>query len=173
MASISTKRGDTGQTNLVGGVRVSKNSLRVEVNGTIDELNSVMGFARSICKDSEVCELVKGIQRELFDISLSLATPPESKKQPPNISTDLVEALTAHVHRIEKIEGISFKWALPGEDTVSAAFVMARTVWRRAERQLVSLIDEQIDSNILPYFNRLSDLLWLFGRLVELQAGVD
>jgi len=169
MPNISTKRGDTGQTSLLGGVRVSKSSLRVEAYGTIDELNAVMGFARSICENAEVCELVKAIQQELFVVCASLATPADSKKPPPSVTTEMVEALTGHVHRLENVEGLLFDWALPGENRVSAAFDMARTVCRRAERHLVRLTEsgEKIDSNILPYFNRLSDLLWLLGRVVN------
>ena len=175
MASVTTKRGDGGETSLAGGIRVSKAHLRVETYGTIDELNSVMGFARSICEDAEVAELVKSIQRELFTVGSSLATPPESKKSPPDVTPEMVEVLTEHVHRIENIEGMLFDWSIAGEHTVSAAFDMARTVCRRAERHLVNLIDsgEEVNSNILPYLNRLSDLLWLLGRLVELRAGVD
>jgi cob(I)alamin adenosyltransferase len=175
MASVSTKRGDGGQTSLVGGVRISKSNLRVEAYGTIDELNSVMGFARSICEDAEVCELVKTIQRELFVVGSSLATAPDSQKRPSSVTTDMVDALTAQVHHIENTEEILFDWSLPGEHKVSAAFDMARTVCRRAERNIVRLTEsaEQIDPNILPYVNRLSDLLWLLGRLLELRAGVD
>jgi len=175
MASISTQRGDAGQTSLVGGVRISKSSLRVEVYGTIDELNSVMGFARSICEDVEVSETVKAIQRELFVLGASLATQPDSQKQSAKITPQMVDTLTAHVHRLEQKDGIFFEWALPGEHQVSAAFDMARTVCRRAERLIVHLIEfgEPVDPNILPYMNRLSDLLWLLGRLVELRAGVD
>jgi cob(I)alamin adenosyltransferase len=175
MASVSTKRGDGGQTSLAGGIRVSKAHLRVETYGTIDELNSVMGFARSICEDSEVHDLVKSIQRELFAVGSSLATPPESKKSPPQVTPEMVEALTAHVHRIENMEGMLFDWSIAGEHTASAAFDMARTVCRRAERHLVQFIEsgEEVNPNILPYLNRLSDLLWLFGRLVELRAGIN
>jgi len=175
MASVTTKRGDGGETSLVGGIRVSKAHLRVETYGTIDELNSVMGFARSICEEAEVAELVKSIQRELFAVGSSLATQPESKKSPPLMTPEMVEALTEQVHRIENLEGMLFDWSIAGEHTVSAAFDMARTVCRRAERHLVQLIEsgEEVDPNILPYLNRLSDLLWLLGRLVELRAGVN
>jgi cob(I)alamin adenosyltransferase len=175
MASVSTKRGDGGQTSLVGGVRISKSNRRVEAYGTIDELNSVMGFARSICEDAEVCELVKNIQRELFVVGSSLATAPDSQKRPSSVTTEMVDALTAQVHQIENTEEILFDWSLPGEHKVSAAFDMARTVCRRAERNIVCLTEsgEQIEPNILPYVNRLSDLLWLLGRLLELRAGVN
>ena len=83
--SIATQRGDAGQTALTGGVRVSKSSLQVETYGTIDELNSLMGFARSICDNEEIKNLLKEIQRELFQVGSALATPPKSRKgQPPD-----------------------------------------------------------------------------------------
>ena len=72
--SISTKRGDRGETSLVGGVRVTKSSLRVEAFGTVDELNSAMGLARSICDDNAICESALRIQRELFTVGSILAT---------------------------------------------------------------------------------------------------
>lgn len=175
MKSIATQQGDDGQTQLVGGSRISKSHLRVEAYGTVDELNTVMGFARSLCQEVEINQIVKNIQRELFIIGSSLATPPTSSRQPPPITTTMVEALTHQVHHLEQTEKISFAWALPGENSIVAAFDMARTVCRRAERQVVRLreTDEVIDPNILPYLNRLSDLLWLLGRLLEVKMGID
>jgi Cobalamin adenosyltransferase len=84
--SIATKRGDGGQTGLAGGIRVSKTHPRVECYGTIDELISQMGFARSICQDAEVRERLEKIQRELYKVGSAIATPPESKKTPPDIT---------------------------------------------------------------------------------------
>ena len=83
--SISTTRGDGGQTGLAGGIRVSKADLRVESYGTVDELNTVLGFARSICQNPEIKAWTETIQRTLFRLGSALATPPESKKQPPII----------------------------------------------------------------------------------------
>ncbi|MGH9898559.1 MAG: cob(I)yrinic acid a,c-diamide adenosyltransferase [Pyrinomonadaceae bacterium] len=173
--SIATKRGDKGQTSLAGGVRVSKSILRVETYGTVDELNSAMGFARAISDDGEVCDLVKSIQRELFSVASAIATPTESRKSPPLITAEMVEALTEHVHRIEKMDGILSDWSIPGEHAAAAAFDLARTICRRAERHLVRFIEsgEEVDPHILAYINRLSDLLWLFGRLLEMRAGVN
>jgi cob(I)alamin adenosyltransferase len=175
MTSVTTKRGDGGETSLANGLRISKADLRVETYGTIDELNAVMGFARSLCENTEINQLVKSIQRELFTLCSSLATPKEAQKSSTTVTPAMVEALTAQVHRLEKMEGMLSDWSIAGEHTVSAAFDMARTVCRRAERHLVRLIntDESINPNILPYLNRLSDLLWLLGRWVELQAGVS
>lgn len=173
--SIATKRGDAGQTGLAGGIRVSKASTRVEVYGNVDELISTMGFARSICPDQQTRILLKEIQRELFSLGSALATPPESSKTPPVITTEMVDRLTAEIHRIEAIEGVLADWSIPGEDACSAALDVARTVCRRTERGIVQLIESGVDvaPEILAYINRLSDLLWIEGRLVELGQGVS
>ena len=115
MRSISTMRGDAGETSLAGGVRVSKGSLRVETYGTVDELNSTLGFARSICEDAEIAAFTKGVQQDLFKIGSSLATPAESPKPQIVIDPSLVDRLTAEVHRIEAIEGMLADWSIPGE----------------------------------------------------------
>ena len=173
--SIATKHGDQGETGLIGGERVSKADLRVEAYGTIDELNSLLGFARSICDDAEVRELTKSIQRELFAVSGSVANPQSGQRESPYVTVEMVEALTAHVNRIESMEGILSDWSLPGEHAAAAAYDVARTVCRRAERAAVRLAeaDEEVEPNVIVYLNRLSDLLWLCGRLLELRAGVD
>lgn len=175
MRSISTMRGDEGETSLAGGVRVSKASIRVETYGTIDELNSTMGFARSICDDADIAALTKTIQQDLFKIGSSLATPPESPKPQVIIEPGLVDRLTAEVHRIEAIEGVLGDWSIAGEHSAAAAYDVARTVCRRAERALVRLQEAGtvVQPGILAYVNRLSDLLWLLGRKLEHDAGVS
>jgi len=172
--SIATMRGDGGETGLAGGIRVSKSSERVEAYGTIDELISTMGFARAICADEEVRTLTRAIQKELFAVGSAVATPPESAKKPPEITDAMVDALTAEVHRIEAIEGILADWSIPGEHAEAAAYDVARTVCRRAERLIVGLRERgtAVQANVLRYLNRLSDLLWLIGRLLEFRAGV-
>jgi cob(I)alamin adenosyltransferase len=173
--SIATKRGDGGETGLAGGVRVSKGHLRVEAYGTVDELNTFMGLARVMNDNAEVKDLVKSLQRELFKVGSALATAPNGRKPEPAITSEMVGALTAHVHRIEATDGILADWSIPGEHPASAAFDVARTVCRRAERQVVRLIEsgEPVNPHVLVYLNRLSDLLWLLGRLVEKQVGVS
>ena len=173
--SIATKRGDAGQTGLAGGVRVSKASMRVEAYGTVDELISSIGFARSICSDETIRTFLKQVQRELFSLGSALATPPESSKKPPVMTAEMVERLTSEIHRIEAIDGVLADWSIPGEHTVSAALDVARTICRRAERGAVALKEsgEDVAPEILAYLNRLSDLLWIQGRLVELGEGVD
>ena len=173
--SIATKRGDTGQTGLPGGVRVSKSDPRVECYGTIDELISQMGFARSLTANKEVHDLVKEIQRELFKVGSAIGTAPESRKPAPLITQEMVDVLEAHVHRIEALPGILGDWSLPGEVSDAAAMDVARTVCRRVERMAVALSETgKLDNPpVLAYLNRLSDLLWLFGRQLERDAGVD
>jgi cob(I)alamin adenosyltransferase len=173
--SIATKRGDGGQTGLAGGIRVSKADLRVESYGSVDELNTVLGFARSICQNQEIKAWTEEIQRTLFRLGSALATPPESKKQPPAMTMEDVDKLTDLVHKIEAVEGILADWSLPGAHTESAAYEIARTVCRRAERQVVRFIEHGgvVQPEVVAYLNRLSDLVWLFGRLIEFNAGVD
>jgi cob(I)alamin adenosyltransferase len=173
--SVSTMRGDSGSTGLSGGIRVSKASPRVEAYGTLDELISSAGFARAICPNVDIRALTKQIQKELFSVASAISTPPESRKGIPVIEDAIVDALTAHVHRIEGMPGILGDWSLPGEDPASAAFDVARTVCRRAERLVVGLMDDgmELQPNVLRYLNRLSDLLWLFGRQLDAEAGKD
>jgi cob(I)alamin adenosyltransferase len=173
--SIATKRGDGGQTGLAGGIRVSKSDLRVESYGSVDELNTFLGFARSICQNKEIAEWTEDIQRTLFRVGSALATPPESKKKPPVISTEDVDKLTDLVHKIEATEGILADWSLPGAHTESAAYEVARTVCRRAERNVVRFVENggSVQAEVLAYLNRLSDVIWLFGRLIELNAGIN
>ncbi|MGH9369945.1 MAG: cob(I)yrinic acid a,c-diamide adenosyltransferase [Vicinamibacterales bacterium] len=175
MRSISTMKGDGGETSLAGGVRVSKASARVETYGSIDELNASMGLARSICEDAEMAAFVKTVQMDLFRIGSSLATPTESPKPQIVIDPALVDRLTAEVYRLEAIEGMLADWSIPGEHRAAAAFDVARTVCRRAERNLVRLQEAGavVQPAILAYVNRLSDLLWLFGRKLEHDAGVS
>jgi cob(I)alamin adenosyltransferase len=175
MGSITTTRGDGGQTGLAGGIRISKASLRVDTYGTVDELISTLGFARSICDDREIAEFAHSVQRELFKVGSALATPQESPKPQVPIDAEMVERLTAEVHRLESIEGLLSDWSVSGAHTAAAAFDVARTVCRRAERGTVKLAEggEPVQPTILAYLNRLSDLLWLFGRKLERDAGVS
>jgi cob(I)alamin adenosyltransferase len=147
----------------------------VDAYGTLDELISGMGFARSICESEEIRQLTKTIQKELFMVASAISTPPESPKGIPAIEDATVDALTAHVHRIEAIPGILDDWSLPGEDPASAAYDVARTICRRAERLVVGLMEGgmPLQPNVLRYLNRLSDLLWLFGRQIECAEGKD
>jgi cob(I)alamin adenosyltransferase len=175
MGSIATTKGDSGQTSLAGGVRVSKSDVRVDAYGTIDELNAAIGWARSICDDAVVREFARTVQLELFKVGSALATPPASPKPPVAITAEMIDRLTAEVHRIEAIEGVLSDWSVSGEHSAAAAFDVARTICRRAERRIVRLAEsgDVVQPTILAYVNRLSDLLWLFARKLEHDAGVS
>ena len=175
MGSIATMKGDAGETGLAGGIRVSKASIRVEAYGGVDELNGAIGLARSICEDAAMGELAKSIQRDLFKIGSALATPPQSPKPQVVVEPALVDRLTAEVHRIEAIEGMLSDWSVAGDHAPAAAFNVARTVCRRAERGVVRLTEsgDPVQPAILAYLNRLSDLLWLFARKLEHDAGIN
>jgi cob(I)alamin adenosyltransferase len=140
----------------------------------VDELNSLLGLARSHCEDADLRERTKLIQRELFRIGSGLATPPESRKPQVPVTEEMVEGLTAQVHEIEATPNLLSDWSLPGEHPAGAVYDLARTVCRRAERGVVRLIEsgEGVNPNILAYLNRLSDLLWLFARKLEVDAGI-
>lgn len=173
--SIATKLGDSGQTGLIGGTRVSKADDRVEAYGTVDELNAALGFARSICPNETIRSATERIQRALFRVGAALATPVENRKGKTALTAADIDDLTDQVHEIERMDGILSDWSLPGAHVSSAAFEVARTVCRRAERCVVRLVDsdEDVPAEALAYLNRLSDLIWLFGRLLERDAGID
>ncbi len=178
MSSIATKTGDTGMTGLVGGIRLSKADLRVESYGTVDELGASLGFARSLCSHTDVKAWTEEIQRTLFRVGAALSTPSEVKRADPFLKGEDVKRLTQLVEQIESTEGILSDWSLPGANTESAAYEVARTVCRRAERLVVRFAESSVDQDLVPnevlaYLNRLSDLIWLFGRLIEVRAGVD
>ncbi len=183
MASIATKTGDSGSTGLAGGIRLSKADLRVEAYGTVDELGAFLGFARSICTHADIAGWTEEIQRTLFRVGSALSTPPEGRSAAPGVTREDVDQLTELVYKIEGTEGILADWSLPGAHPESAAYEVARTVCRRAERLTVRLNESGghpgipdlalVPAEAIAYLNRLSDLIWLFGRLIELRAGVD
>src|SRR5215469_15825121 len=146
--SIATKQGDGGKTSLPGGTRVSKADLRVEAYGTIDELNAAMGFARSICTNTEISSWTAEIQKSLFRVGSAVGTLNERTGNAPVVTREDVDHLTDLVHSIEAKEGILSDWSLPGAQTEAATFEIARTVCRRAERSIVRLI---ADGVALPF----------------------
>jgi len=173
--SIATKTGDSGTTALPGGKRVSKSNPRVDCYGTIDELISHLGLARSLANDAEVNDWTRNIQRELFKVGSAIGVPPDSRKPAPEVTQEMIAALDGEVQRMEAMQGILKDWSVPGELPGAAAFDVARTVCRRVERMAVALHEagELSDTRILVYLNRLSDVLWLVGRVLELRAGAD
>ena len=170
--SIATQTGDNGDTSLIGGMRVSKGDARVEAYGTVDELIAHIGLARALSGHEEASSMARALQRDLFAVAELLATGADPQT---GLDPSRVAHLTNEVRRIERQEGILADWALAGEHAGAAAFDVARTVCRRAERCVVRLRDAgaSVDSSIVVYLNRLADLLWLIGRLIERDNGID
>jgi len=174
--SIVTKFGDSGQTKLMYGERVSKADLQIEACGAIDELNSFLGLARVNCDDAGINAIVEQLQRETFIVGGELATPVEhQEKLKQRVTAEMTRALEAHIAEVEKLPRLLDDWALPGATAAGAALDVARAVARRAERCVVRLADAGgvPNSEILRYLNRLSDLLWLLGRRYEVTRQVD
>jgi cob(I)alamin adenosyltransferase len=171
MASkIYTKTGDSGETSLFGGMRVPKDALRVEAYGNIDELNSLLGIIRSQELPEGMGDLIGNIQSDLFVMGADLATPHHRGKKPifPRLTSRRVEVLEKYIDTTEEhlIELRSF--ILPEGVRPAAELHFARTVCRRAERLVVRLSrNEKITETIIPYLNRLSDLLFVLARRVN------
>ena len=170
--SISTKRGDDDGTDLMFGRRVSKADQRVAAYGAVDELNAALGLVRvADCSESVGAELLPRIQKDLVVLMGELATDPQDLPRYlesgfTQVTSQMVDGLGAEVDRVERDFEISFKgWAMPGDAgrTGAAHLDMARTICRRAEREVVVLGAE--NTEIVRFLNRLSDLLWLLARV--------
>lgn len=174
---IYTRTGDKGQTSLFGGGKVRKSHPRVAAYGDVDELNSAIGVARATAPTDLSDALLESIQRDLFSIGGHLATP-----DPEKVRAALAKAELQHdqVARFEQaIDAADEELAplrafiLPGGTPKAAAFHMARTVCRRAERSVVELAaTDDVPAEFLVYLNRLSDLLFTMARLANHRAGV-
>jgi len=171
---IYTKRGDSGETSLFGGRRVPKNNLRIEAYGTVDELNSLAGQARSGKPHQKVAGILRTIQNQLFVLGADLATPPGSKTKIERISTrDVAQAETFIDELQEELPALK-NFILPGGSPSAATIHVARTVCRRAERRCIELHKEDDISPEIPQFlNRLSDLLFVLARYENKKADIS
>jgi cob(I)alamin adenosyltransferase len=173
--SIVTKTGDAGETSLMYGRRVPKTNARVEAYGCVDELNASLGLARATASNLFLTEQIHAVQNELVIVMGELATAPEDldrylKDGFQLTAVAMVDRLTSVVDDLEKNKLGHFKgWAVPGNSLNGAALDLARTVCRRAERQVAALMAgaEKFNPEILRYLNRLSDLCWLLARYAE------
>lgn len=171
---IYTKTGDKGETSLYGGTRVSKASARVESYGTIDELNAFIGLAKSEITDEKLLTQLKKIQFDLFTLGSESATPVNKlflangkSRLPLLISETEIEELEQWMDDFEtELQPLQF-FILPGGGKGTAAFHVARTVCRRAERSLIFLSEsEDVRPELIKYLNRLSDYLFVVSRYV-------
>ncbi|KKP38766.1 MAG: ATP/cobalamin adenosyltransferase [Candidatus Peregrinibacteria bacterium GW2011_GWF2_33_10] len=166
---IYTKTGDQGQTSLFGGKRVSKDDLRVECYGTVDELNSFLGLAKSFLdKNSLIQKKLENLQNDLLRLGSDLATPLEQKNlNIKRIDIEDVENLEKWIDEMDKILKPLNKFILPGGSSAESAIHCARSICRKAERRLVTLMrTEKINDQALKYLNRLSDALFTLARFL-------
>lgn len=164
---IYTRRGDSGMTALGGGQRVPKESLRVGAYGTVDELNSHIGVALATGLSQRLAEVLPVIQNELFHLGSDLCFTEEDKEKYaiPQIEERHVTALEALVDELTAIVGPLENFILPGGSVGAAQLHVARTVCRRAEREVVALTrEEAVGAHVLAYLNRLSDALFVMAR---------
>ncbi|HZM85776.1 MAG TPA: cob(I)yrinic acid a,c-diamide adenosyltransferase [Blastocatellia bacterium] len=171
ISRVYTRTGDQGETSLVGGERVSKASLRVDAYGDVDELNSLIGVARSRSVDKEIDEVLGTIQNDLFTLGADLASP--SEIDVPRIGEPFVSKLEELADRfLAELEPLK-EFILPGGSDAGSVLHLARTVARRSERRVVELSNtEQLNPETIVYLNRLSDLLFILARAVNNRAGV-
>ncbi len=172
---IYTRRGDRGETDLIGSGRVGKDHLRVEAYGAVDELNAFVGNAATATPHTDLVELLQVIQRSLFSLGAYLATP-ETRHQeamgmgPPSAAE--IDTLETTIDQLESELAPLQRFVLPGGTAEASAFHLARTVCRRAERRAVALAAEgDIEELALRYLNRLSDLLFVLARVANHRAG--
>jgi cob(I)alamin adenosyltransferase len=174
---IYTKTGDDGDTGLFGGGRVPKNDIRVEAYGAVDELNWFVGLAlASLDDDAGVRRGLLLIQNDLFALGANLATPQDDDSRPrpqtPDVPVARVEAMEEWIDQATEQLPELRQFILPGGTESAAMLHVCRSVCRRAERAVVALgREEALDPGIVPYLNRLSDLLFVWARLENFRAG--
>jgi len=177
---IYTRKGDDGTTGLLYGGRVGKGSARIEVNGAVDEAQAALGMARSEAEaGSELDEILISLERELYVLMAEVATAPANRRKlvvgTSLVSPEMVDALEHRIDELSQRFSMPEEFVLPGVNRRSAALDVARTAVRRAERALVrhgldgagGQKSGQPRSEVGPYLNRLSDLLWTMARWQE------
>lgn len=179
-ARVYTRKGDKGTTGLVGGKRVPKDSLRTTAYGDVDELNCVIGLARAFNAAAAAAptrtrldEILNGIQNELFDLGSELATPAEAAYEGMlRVGPEQIAAVEMRIDALQKdLEPLGC-FILPGGGPVGGFLHLARTVCRRAERAILRLDrEESLGPHVLPYVNRLGDLLFVLARWAGKHGG--
>lgn len=177
---IYTRKGDAGTTGLLfGGDRVSKADLRTDAYGTTDEAVSALGLARAAIGSQTdrvevlLATLILRLQRELFVVGAELATHVERRPRltdgTSRVTAEMVSALEREIDDLETLVEQPKEFVLPGESVTGAALDLARTTVRRAERRAVGLAEAGglPDSHVVPYLNRLADLLFVMGRAAD------
>jgi cob(I)alamin adenosyltransferase len=178
---IYTKRGDSGETSLAGGQRVSKDSARIEAYGTVDELNAFTGLAVVSCEEMITRDprmglllvILRRVQHELFNLGSILATLPEDvHPKQARITSAEVSQLEREIDAMNESLPSLRSFVLPGGTRINAELHVARTICRRAERQLIALVrTEEAPAEAIRYLNRLSDAMFVWSRWVNHATG--
>jgi len=171
VVKIYTRAGDDGTTGLFYGGRVAKDSPAVEVNGAVDEAQAMLGLARAEAEPgSELDDIILGLERDLWVLMAEVATAPENRRKlkpgASSVTPEMVRLLEDRIDALGERFEMPKEFVVPGQNRVSAALDVARTVVRRAERALVAATSPT-GSQVGPYLNRLSDLLWTMARWQE------
>ena len=173
MSPLYTRAGDDGFTGLLGEGRVPKSHPRLEAVGAIDEAMAAVGMARALGKSPEADPLLLTIQRDLYHLMSEIAATPENASQFRKIGAQNVDWLEQATDHLTRLVSLPKEFILPGDSPSGAAFAMARTITRRAERQVTRLFMEGGIENveILRYLNRLSSLCFVLELLENKAAG--
>lgn len=171
---IYTRTGDDGTTGLFGGPRVRKDAPRIEAYGAVDELNCVLGLARTAQPPAEIDRLLERVQNELFELGAELASPEAEKMGAATIGAAEIARLEQSIDHFEESLPPLKQFILPGGSPSAAWLHLARTVCRRAERRVVALggmAGESVSETAVTYLNRLSDLLFVLARSANAAAS--
>ena len=171
---IYTKTGDKGETSLFGGKRLPKNDDRIDAYGTIDELNSFIGWLRDSVEKEDLKNNLKEIQDRLFTIGSNLASDPSKNMITPDVIEADVEFLEQQIDAMEEELTPLKHFVLPGGHSSVSICHVCRTVCRRAERCIISLSQsEKVEEIIIRYVNRLSDYFFVLGRKISQDVGAE
>jgi cob(I)alamin adenosyltransferase len=173
---IYTKTGDLGKTSLIGGTRVPKSHLRIETYGTVDELNSFIGFLYDQLSDEHSVKMLREVQDRLFTIGSSLACDPdkEPKMKLPDLKEEDISLLEQEIDNMNTTLAPMKSFILPGGSMAVSSAHIARCVCRRAERNCVNMAEHDmfIDTLVIKYLNRLSDYLFVLARYIAHLSNV-
>ena len=171
---IYTKVGDEGKTMYFGCGMINKHDPRIEALGALDELNSALGVALCFVEDAKVKNVLQEIQHDLFQVSADLAGSKLNPESVPRVTPNHIEKLELLIDELEEKLGMPKKFILPGGTPASSFLHLARTITRRAERSIVAVKEVvELNSDILKYVNRLSDLLYVLARQANKELDIQ
>ena len=173
MVKIYTKTGDDGNTGLQGNFRIAKSHPRIKAYGTVDEANAALGMVLANQLDEDISDVLIMIQNELFLVGADLSNPNLNDVKN-RVTLEMVQKLEEYIDKFDSELDPLTNFILPGGDIPAAQLHYVRTIIRRAETQTVELSEkDEINSNCIRYLNRLSDLFFVMGRLINKRKGKD